>query len=204
MREWSNKQLVEYIVMVEFESFDRVKGIGGRASCQDDWKTFYIMRASQYLTWTRDLLISYLNDFQTASEKGWNMITEKYARMMETTDKERFNEFKDSLPPISEKKKAIIEEVVKIQVAWMEEFTKEYPQVSPYTRYIHTTEDTIEHTSYETYLRGELSTYSDHTLYLYARFIVELMKEKKNLAKMTMEHTIHMYGYQSFDEITWR
>ena len=42
MREWSNKQLVEYIVMVEFESFDRVKGIGGRASCQDDWKTFIL------------------------------------------------------------------------------------------------------------------------------------------------------------------
>ena len=201
IKDWTKEELVEYIAKLEFEAFDKVKGIGGRASCQDDWETFRIMRTSQYNTWTMEMLISYVNDFQEALKNGWNLIMEKYARMMETTDPKQYEDFKDKLPPISEKKKNIIEEVVKIQVAWMEDFTNKYPNVSPYTRYIHTSEDTIYHTSYETYLRGEISTYSHHTLYLYATFIVQLMKENKNLAEMTMEHTIKMYGYHSFDDI---
>ena len=64
---------------------------------------------------------------------------------------------------------------------------------------IHTSEDTAYSTSYETYLRGEISTYSDDMLILYGRFIAKLAQEGKNLTALIMENTVHMYGYPDLD-----
>ena len=195
------KLLIENIIALEWEAFDKVDNEGGRADCQDDYETFYIMRKSQYLTWNIPLLQSFLNDLQAAKEAGWNMISEKYARMMESTCKEEYDKLKDRLPFVSEEKKAVAEQIVAIQVGFMEEFAKEFPKVAGNARVIHTSEDTFFRTSYETYLRGELLTYSDDTLKLYGQFIVSLAREKKNLAKMIMENTAHMYGYKDLSEI---
>lgn len=193
--------LVNELVSLEWEAFDKVENEGGRADCQDDWNTFSIMRKSQYYTWTEEMLKSYIKDFHRANDRGWNLITEKYGRMMESTAPLRYREIKDSFPEIPEVKKEIIEEIVKIQVEWMEEFAGEYPKTAGNARSIHSIEDTSYNTSYETYLRGELSTYSDETLDLYGRFIAQLCKEDKNLAKMTMTNTAFFYGYGSLDEL---
>jgi hypothetical protein len=82
----------------------------------------------------------------------------------------------------------------------MEEFAAEYPKLSGNARSIHTSEDNLYNTSAETYLRGELMTYSDATLTLYGRFVVALSKENKNLSRMTMENTVHLYGYESLEQ----
>ena len=193
--------LVNELVSLEWEAFDKVENEGGRADCQDDWNTFSIMRKSQYYTWTEEMLKSYIKDFHRANDRGWNLITEKYGRMMESTAPLRYREIKDSFPEIPEVKKEIIEEIVKIQVEWMEEFAGEYPKTAGNARSIHSIEDTSYNTSYETYLRGELYTYSDETLDLYGRFIAQLCKEDKNLAKMTMTNTAFFYGYGSLDEL---
>ena len=195
------KLLIENIIALEWEAFDKVDNEGGRADCQDDYETFYIMRKSQYLTWNIPLLQSFLKDLKAAKEAGWNMISEKYARMMESTCKEEYDKLKDRLPFVSEEKKAVAEQIVAIQVGFMEEFAKEFPKVAGNARVIHTSEDTFFRTSYETYLRGELLTYSDDTLKLYGQFIVSLARKKKNLAKMIMENTAHMYGYKDLSEI---
>ncbi|MFR0950514.1 MAG: DUF4125 family protein [Ruminococcus callidus] len=44
-----HRATVEQLAELEFRTFDKVQGIGGRAACQDDWETFSIMRRSQYL-----------------------------------------------------------------------------------------------------------------------------------------------------------
>ncbi len=193
------EQLVDEIVKMEWEAFDHVKNEGGRAKCQDDWLTFEIMRKSQYLTWTTEMLLQYRDDFSANTAKGWNPITEKYARMMESTAPEEYARLCDSLPEISEEKKEIMENIIKIQVMWMEAFAKEYPKVAGNARSIHTCEDTPYNTSYETYLRGEMGTYSDTMLLLYGTFVAGLAKEGKNLAYLTMEHTVHMYGYSDIE-----
>ncbi len=193
--------LVNELVSLEWEAFDKVENEGGRAQCQDDWNTFSIMRKSQYYTWTEEMLKSYIRDFHRANDRGWNLITEKYGRMMESTAPLRYAQIKDTLPKIPEAKKEIIEEIVKIQVGWMEEFAKEYPKAAGNARSIHTAEDTPFDTSYETYLRGEISTYSDDTLDLYGRFIARIYREDKNLAKMTMENTAMLYGYASLEDL---
>ena len=153
------------------------------------------------MTWTTQMLKSYINDFRRAGERGWNLITEKYGRMMESTAPARFAQIKDSFPELPQMKKEIIEEIVKIQVGWMEDFARRYPKAAGSARRIYTAEDTPFDTSYETYLRGEISTYSDETLDLYGRFIAGLCWEEKNLAELTMTNTARLYGYESLQEL---
>ena len=197
----SHEELVDRIVKLEWESFDKVKNEGGRAYCQDDWATFSIMRKSQYITWSDEMLKSLIDDFNAANARGWNMITEKYGRMEASTAPEEWAKIKDSFPPIDEEQKAIIESIVGIQVKMMEEFAAEYPMSASNARSIHTSEDTPNNTSYETYLRGEVSTYSPKTLVLYGRFVARLAAEGRNLAHMIIENTALLYGYRSLDHM---
>lgn len=195
----TKEELVEQIVRLEFEAFDKVQNVGGRASCQNDWATFSIMRKSQYLTWNHTMLLQYLYDFEWEYRKGHNLITEKYGRMMESTAPEEYERIKGNFPALSEEKKAIIEQIVQLQVAWMEEFAAKYPYLADNARSVRSAEDNLYNTSYETYLRGEISTYSDKMLELYGRYVVEHAKAQKNLAFEIMENSTRLYGYADLD-----
>lgn len=190
-------ELVEEIVTLEWEQFDKVKNEGGRADCQDNWNTFSIMRKSQYLTWPKELLMNFHQDLLVAKQKNWNLIMEKYARMMESTCPEKYEQLSREIPILTPERIAIQEEVIRIQVSWMEAFKEQYPKMAGNARGIHTSEDNLYNTSYETYLRGEISTYSERTFLAYSRFIVSLLKEKHNLAEKIMGQTAFLYGYDS-------
>ncbi len=198
--ELSIEELAEKIAHTEFEAFDKVKNQGGRADCQDDWFTFSIMRKSQYLTWNRSMLVQYLYDFTREYARGHNLVEEKYGRMMESTAPAEYERIKLYFPLLSQEKKQIIEEIVGLQVKWMEEFAVKFPKLAGNARSIHTYEDHLFNTSYETYLRGEISTYSDKMLELYGRYIVEYVQAEKNPARDIMEHSVRLYGYEGLDE----
>ena len=196
----SKEKLVTEIAKTEFQAFDKVKNKGGRASCQNDWPTFSVMRRSQYLTWNQTMLLQYIYDFKRELSLGHNLITEKYGRMMESTAPDEYENIKNEFPPLSDEKKAVIEQIVAIQMTMAEEFAKAHPKVFMNARSLHTYEDNLINTSYETYLRGEISTYSDKMLQLYARYVVECFQMHKNIARMTMENTAMLYGYKNIDE----
>ncbi len=199
VRSVEKTELVDALVELEWRAFDKVENLGGRANCQDNFNTFSVMRKSQYLAWPEHLLESFYADFVEANEKNWNLITEKYGRMMESTVPEEYEALKGKLPEVSPKKRAIADQIVEIQVEWMEEFAKAYPCMAGNARSIRSSTDTPVNTSYETYLRGELLTYSDRTLGLYGAWIVELSKSGTNLAKEIMANTALLYGYASLD-----
>lgn len=194
------EELIEKIIKTEWRQFDRVQNEGGRAECQDDWNTFYIMRKSQYLAWTDELLESYYKDLQSAEEAGWNLITEKYARMMESTAPDKYEKLKERLIKRSKSRLDSQEEIIKIQVKWMEEFAEKYPHVGGRARSIHTYDDTPYNTSYETYLRGELGTYSDNTFYIYKKFIIKIKEAGESLAYHILNNTIRLSGYKSLED----
>lgn len=196
---FTNEELVEKIAGLEFEAFDKVENVGGRADCQNDWATFSIMRKSQYLTWNRNMLLQYYYDFQREYCRGHNLITEKYGRMMESTAPEEYERIKSQFPVLSPEKKAIIEEIVKLQVEWMDVFAAKYPHLADNARSIHSEEDHLYNTSYETYLRGEISTYSDKMLELYGRYVVEHAMQGRNLAHDIMTNNVHLYGYKDLE-----
>ncbi len=195
----STEELVEQVTKLEFEAFDKVHNVGGRATCQNDWATFSIMRKSQYFTWNRTMLLQYLYDFDTEYHKGHNLMEEKYGRMMESTAPEEYESIKKHFPMITPEKKAIIEQIVQLQVVWMEEFAASYPYLAENARSVRSTEDNLYNTSYETYLRGEISTYSDKMLELYGRYVVDYARQNKNLAFAIMENSVHLYGYADLD-----
>ena len=90
------EQLIEKIVELEWQQFQKVQNEGGRASCQDNRPTFNIMRTSQFLVWEMEILESYYQDLQDADAKGWNLLTEKYARMMESTAPVQYEQLKET------------------------------------------------------------------------------------------------------------
>lgn len=96
-----DKAKIEEIIKIEWQMFQNVDNLGGRADCQDDFETFYIMRRSQYDNWTEEMVRVY-GDFAAKSLKeGRNLISEKYARMMAYTDLHYFNKhLKDKLPAV--------------------------------------------------------------------------------------------------------
>lgn len=200
----TKEELVEHMVSLEWQAFDDVQNQGGRADCQDDWGTFSIMRKSQYMAWPKELIICYIQDFHEANARHWNLITEKYGRMMKTTDPESYKGIADQLPILSEQQEIIIEQIVALQVSWMEKFAAEYPNMAYNSRSIHTSEDSLFNTSYETYLRGELSTYSHQTLKLYGNFVVQLARNNQNLAEIIMTNTALLYGYKSLKDAEQR
>lgn len=194
------EKIINDIIQEEWEQFNRVKNQGGRASCQDNWETFQIMRKSQYLSWPDELLDSILNDLLEAAAIGRNLITEKYARMMESTAPEEYVNLKDRLPYRSPIRLERQEYVIAQEVAWNENLCVKYPNFARHGRNIHTYEDTPWATSAETYLRGEMTTWSDRTFSIYETWIDMLIKSGYNLVQMTAENMVKLYGYTSIEQ----
>lgn len=191
----------ENIVRHEWTQFQQVNNEGGRANCQGNWPTFHQMRISQFLTWRIDLLDSYAKDLDDADAEGRNLLTEKYARMMESTEPERYHtELEPVLPKLEPERVKAQEEVIKRQVAWSKDFRERFPKLGQAMRVLTTDEDQIGVTSFETYLRGELGTYSNITFSKYAQMILDLANADVNLTEETVYLTVTMGGFEDLDE----
>lgn len=126
-----DKAKIEEIIKIEWQMFQNVDNLGGRADCQDDFETFYIMRRSQYDNWTEEMVRVY-GDFAAKSLKeGRNLISEKYARMMAYTDLHYFNKhLKDKLPTVPMINYRIISGIVEKLILWEEDMAKRYPKLA--------------------------------------------------------------------------
>ena len=146
------------------------------------------------------MIDSYLTDLRNRNAAGENPIAEKYARMLEDTAPERFFTLCSLLPTLSSDIQHIITEIVQIQLNWMNEYVRLYPHLSSGNRIVHKEQAQLGETSFETYLRGELSTYSLRTLTLYLDYVKKLKAKNANLVLITMTHTVQYYGYKNLQE----
>jgi hypothetical protein len=195
------RELIANIIKLEWGMFDKVNNKGGRADCQNNKQTFIAMRASQFEAWNQEVLQSYLNDLLEAEASGRNLLTEKYAYMMEFTSPGEFSAIKDVLPEISEEKENLIEEISRIKMEWTEDMHARYPLAASQGRPLYSSEDGPNVVSIETYMVGELKTYSTNTLALLLNMIKGIKKEGKNLPVMILNNTACKYGYKSVDEL---
>jgi len=194
----SNKEdLIASIVKAEWEMFQAVPNAGGPAGCQQDHETFEIMRSSQAVSWSDAALESYLDDLVAAQRSGRNLLTEKYARMMESTSPAEYRAIEPLLPPLDAATLQLIDAIVEIVLGWETDLSARFPHVIQRGRPIRATEDRPGVTSVETYLRGELATYSSRTLTLYLENVRAQTKEGVNGSELTLSHTMKRYGFES-------
>lgn len=190
----------EALIDTEWELFHSVTNEGGKADCQNDPETFYIMRRAQFTCWSEELVESWHNDLICAQNCGRNLLSEKYAWMMRQTAPFEFGRISHLLRFPSIASEQMIEEIVETEVKWMEEYEKQYPFMASGNRPVHSADDTEYSTSFETYLRGELYTYSEKTLKLYLEMIKKLSAENKSLAVIVMDAMVKAYGYKNIDD----
>lgn len=195
------KQKIAQIIQIEWDMFQHVNSLGGRAACQDDWETFFIMRRSQYENWTAEMNLCYLEFLQESSRQGRNLVTEKYGRMMRFTEPIYYEQnIAPFLPPVAAENLILIEHIVKILVNWEIEFSQAYPLLSQAGRPITSIGDASGFTSLETYARGELETYPAHLLALYKDYVDDLLRQERSLSIMMQDTTVRLYGYASIEE----
>ena len=172
----------------------------GRAECQDNPQEFEIMRRSQWETLPDEILESYLEDLILAKHRGENIVQDKYARMMKYSSPKEYEIIKRYLPEISQEKEELVQKIVEIYLHWEEEIIKKYPKVTSKGRPLYSKYDTPNYTSIETYLKGELSSYSVKTLKLYYEYIQSCVTNNVNLAENNLENIVLEKGYKTIDE----
>ena len=190
-------KISEKIVEKEWKYFSNLNNIGGRADCQDNREDFIIMRKSQWETFNEETLLSYLEDLNSKN----NPLFQKYAQMMKYNSPEEYEKIKDILEKASDEKTDLVNKIMFIYMEWEKEFFERYPIFSSMGRPLYSSEDDNIETSIETYLRGELLSYSEKTLKLYLNYVIDNKEKNINLAIKNMDNLARMQGFNDSDEV---
>lgn len=185
MMPYQKRELIDRILTIELNMFLTVRTVG-RAACQDHPEEFRRNRTAQFFTWSEKTLTSYLEDLMSAEEKGKNLMTMKYARMG------------SQIPCLNDD--PLIEKIVARQTAWQKDLAARYPCLMGKARAIESRQDTDWQTSFETYLRGELETYSGKTLRSLYDDIQRYEKDHQNMNQRLYDFLVLDLGYGSLDE----
>ena len=195
-----NSQLVDTIIEAEWAMFATVANVGGPATCQMNPRAFRAVRGGQLDTWTDAIGQSYLKDLAAAKTAGRNLMTEKYARMMEYTHPMEYTAIAHHLPPLPLSVKGLVDALVEINIVWKEAAAQHFPALAHKGRALRATEDTAVETSFETYLRGELLTYSTNTLQLLYAHMLQLRDQGKNGVEMALHGQAVRSGFANLQE----
>ena len=197
----AGEDIFQQVLQLEWQMFTTVQNQGARASCQDDRKTFLIMRTSQFMAWDMETLVSYRRDLAEEMERGENLMAYKYGYMMEDTQPAEFAALQAQLPAVSMKKRQLVQQLLRQQLQWLDELVARFPQIVSAGRPIHVEQAARWETSCETYLRGEMYTYSEATLELLWRWVQSCKAQGRNMNEEIWQHTARLYGRKSISEL---
>lgn len=192
--DYQNKINISFkITDIEFEMHKALNAYGGVQECQLNKNYYFIMRLSQHLNMSLEFLNSYLNDLIYAKNNNVSLPFIKYAFMEKSTDKKLYELTKDYLPIIDEKRTKLQEAIISVQLEMLNKYLKKQKNDSKNMRTIYSSSDNLDNASYETYLRGELSSYSENTVVLYGRMISLYSKYKKNFVEEVIKTSKFLY-----------
>jgi hypothetical protein len=178
------RKLIDRILELELNMFLNVRS-EYPVSCQENPDGFRLHRGAQFSVWSEETLHSYHDDLLDAEEHGRNLMTLKYARM------------ENLIPPLSVN--PIIDAIIQMALEAQRGMLLRYPSILSRGRPLE--DDGSGSTSFTTYLRGELETYSDRTLGLLHRDIQQIGERGENWAIKTYTHLFRELGHGSLDEI---
>lgn len=196
MRGTEKDPLIAAIIGAEWQMFDKVQNEGGRAACQNDARTFAIMRYSQFAPLPQDVLESYRDDLEQAAQVGRNLLAEKYAYMMEYTDPATFDRtLRDHLPAVSAYKQELCARIANRLIRDVQQFAARYPALHAQGR--PTEGAQADDVSVHVYALGELKTYSERTLERYDAWLRAHPEE--NISVSVHRVMVQLYGYDSLE-----
>lgn len=190
--------LIRDIIEKEWNMFHNVNG-EDRASCQEDPRTFEIMRRGQYEAWSEEAVRSYHADLCAAEAEGRNLAREKYIRMMRSTDPAGYEAFRGELPPVSPEKEALAAELWQKYLAQTLRMRERYPYLALGGRPTTAAEEQ-GWASVETYQTCEALTYSEDTLRALLRHVDALEAQGIDLVFEIQKNSVLGLGFQSMDE----
>jgi len=177
------EELIKAIIEIELEMFLNVNA-REKAPCQEHPAQFKAFRSANFCAWSNEALASYHHDLIRAKAEDQNLLTLKYARM------------EGIIPPLTDS--PLLDVIVDIEMGWVRELAAKYPFIHSKGRPIDL--DSPGTTSFKTYLRGELETFSEKTLELYHRNVVNSLDRGENLAEARLLQNIRNAGFNSLDE----
>ena len=177
-----NKEIsITDVVSNEWEMFTNTNNIGRRSSCQDQKGNFIASRAAYWNMFDEKVLSSYLKDLSNAKSNKINLAAQKYGYMMESTDPDYFKTIKHLLVPVSDKKLKLVDSIMLIYMKWEESLISS--SLDNKNRVLYKQYDSKYNTSVETYMRGELTSYSEETLSLILAQFLKNVSDGENPVK---------------------
>ena len=178
------ERIIEAILEMELQMFLTVNPVT-TSGCQEYPESFKLHRRAQFHPWSEEALGSYLDDLHQAKERGDNLMRRKYARMQ-------------GLLPAAESNPAL-EEIVRLKMDWQQAMFRNYPAVMSGARPLTDESAQAQMTSFETYARGELETYSEHTLELLHRDLLAMQAAGESLSEQVYDYLVRASGYASLE-----
>jgi len=188
--------LINQIIKIEWSFFQETNNAGGRASCQNNFSEFYLMRSAQWEIYPEEILELILNELNDAYLNGRNLVVEKYARMMKYTHIDEYLTLESRLPSISEQHVLIVNQIINSFLVWHEKFRLRYPKLSKKSRSM-LTNSSDGATSACVYLESELLTYSLATLMHVLSYVDECKINNINLVIENINNIVRKKGYNS-------
>ena len=183
--------LITNVVSNEWEMFTNTNNIGRRSSCQDQKGNFIASRAAYWNMFDEQVLSSYLKDLSNAKSNKINLAAQKYGYMMESTDPDYFKTIKHLLVPVSDKKLKLVDSIMLIYMKWEESLISS--SLDNKNRVLYKQYDSKYNTSVETYMRGELTSYSEETLSL---ILAQFLKNVSNGENPVKNYLLTLKDYE--------
>jgi hypothetical protein len=120
--------------------------------------------------------------------------------MMKSTSPFEYAQIEHLVPSVDPEVRPLIDKIADILLQWQEELAERFPHILGRGRPIYSSQDTPRVTSFETYLRGELMTWSKRTLELHYESLSKQKLENTNGSEIVLEHMVKRYGYTSLKE----
>jgi hypothetical protein len=177
--------IIDAILEIELRMFLTVNPIQ-TSGCQEYPESFKLHRRAQFAPWSEEALGSYLEDLREAQDRGENLMRRKYARMQ------------GLLPPAESD--PVLEEIVLLKMDWQAAMFRDYPAVMSGARPLTDEITRAQMTSFETYARGELETYSARTRKLLHRDLLAMQARGESLSEMVYGSMVRASGYASIEE----
>ena len=178
-------RIIEAILEIELQMFLTVNP-EQTSGCQEHPESFKLHRRAQFAPWSEEALGSYLEDLHAAQAHGENLMRRKYARMQ------------GLLPPVESS--PVLDEIMRLKMDWQRAMFRDYPAVMAGARPLTAESTRAQMTSFETYARGELETYSERTLEFLHRDLLEIQARGESLSEKVYDYLVRASGYASLKD----